>query len=209
MQQNNRPKVIGITGSIGSGKTTVCKIIEADYPVFYADKIAHQVLEHKQVKKKLISRWGKSIIANDKLNRKAIADIVFNNQAELGYLNSVVHPVVLKSMQENVDKLNDKLIFFEIPLLFEADLRQCFDLVVLIIAKKQTRISRLQKRDHLSKNDIQNRINAQTEDEIKVKMADLVINNDGTLVQIQEKVKQFVNTISTYPYRDIRPFYSI
>lgn len=206
MQQNNRPKIIGITGSIGSGKTAVSKIIEADYPVYYADRIAHQVLEYDQVKKKLISRWGKSIIANDKLNRKAIADIVFNNQGDLGYLNSVIHPEVLKSMQEIIDISSDKLIFFEIPLLFEADLRKCFDLVVLIIANKQTRISRLQKRDHLSQNDIQNRINAQTEDEIKVKIADLVINNDGTLVQLQDKVKQFLTTIPAYPYRDIQPF---
>ncbi len=206
MQPNNRPRIIGITGSIGSGKTTVSKIIEADYPVYYADTIAHQVLELDQVKNKLLSRWGEAILDKEKVNRKAIADIVFENQTELTFLNSIVHPEVLISMQDIVNKSRKDVVFFEVPLLFEANLKSCFDLVVLIVAKKQVRISRLQIRDHLSESEIQNRIDAQKADAVKSKLADLVITNDGTTTQLQDKVKQFLETVPKLPYRDVSPF---
>lgn len=207
MLQNKRPLIIGITGSIGSGKTTVCKIIEQHYPVYYADSIAHQAIEQENVVKSLINRWGRGILHNGIINRQAISRIVFQNKTELDFLNSVVHPAVLVIMQNIVDSTSDKIIFFEVPLLFEAHLKDCFDYIVLVTAEEEVKFNRIQSRDGLDEEEIKERMLSQINDKLKIKSADVIIYNNGTLLDLDLHVTKFLNEVSDIQYREIVPFF--
>lgn len=206
MPLNKRPIIIGITGSIGSGKTTVCKIISDKHKVHYADELAHQALSHEDVFKAIISRWGLKVIKNDNVDRKAIAKIVFENKDELDFLNSIVHPKVLKLMQNLVDESYEHIICFEVPLLFEANLRKCFDYVILVTASYQFRLFRLKDRSYLSQKDIQNRLDSQFDDEKKAEMSDLVIPNNGTLADLRDKVAYLLEQFPMLTFKDVEPF---
>jgi len=209
MLQNKRPLIIGITGSIGSGKTSVCTIIEQHYPVYYADSIAHQALEHDSVIKSLINRWGRGILHNGLINRQAISRIVFQNRDELKYLNSVIHPAVLIIMQNIVDNTSEEIVFFEVPLLFETNLKDCFDHIVLIIAEEDVKFNRIMSRDGLDEEEVKARMLSQYDDKIKVKESDTVIYNNGTMIELDLNVVKFIRQVSEIQFRIIKPFFEL
>jgi len=209
MPPNKRPLIIGITGSIGSGKSSVSNIIRTTYPVLSSDHLAHQALENQNILSILTKRWGNSIIKDNYPDRQAIARIVFENKDELDYLNSVLHPIVLKTMQDIVNKATESVIIFEVPLLFEADLSKCFDFIILVTASESNRMSRIKERDKLSTKDILVRFKAQFDDIVKAESSDLVISNNGTIEMLKEKVDSLLNKISYLPYKEIIPFSQI
>jgi dephospho-CoA kinase len=209
MLPNNRPLIIGITGNIGSGKTTVCKIIGKRYPVFYADKIAHQVLNEPVIIDILTEHWGQQIIKDNTIDRKAVAQKVFGNTEELNFLNSVVHPKVLESMQQITDKSNERFLFFEVPLLFEANLQPCFDHIVLIKTSYANRLNRVSLRD--------NQLNAETilinkaqmDDNDKSAISDAIIDNNASIQDLSISVEAFLAKLPQLLKRDIKPFYNL
>jgi dephospho-CoA kinase len=206
MQQNKRPLIIGITGSIGSGKSTFCKFISRKYKVYSADKFAHQAILRKAVIDKLKQRWGSKILQGTKPDRDLIAQIVFNNKEEINFLNSIIHPIVLEKMQRLVEKCSESVIFFEIPLLFEAHLKDSFDHIITIVSSLEIRIKRIISRDNLTSSEIYSRLQNQLKDEIKISQADtIIINNDG-LIQLEEQAKTLLKKIKTFQYRKVTPF---
>ncbi|HOH82370.1 MAG TPA: dephospho-CoA kinase [Candidatus Syntrophosphaera thermopropionivorans] len=197
----SQPILIGITGNIGSGKTTFCNLLEEQgFKVIYADEIAQQQLNQPDTLKTLIKRWGKGIVKNGQPQRDKIAEIVFNNKSELDFLNSIVHPKTLSALQQIVDNSTEKYLFFEIPLLFEAGLELCFDYIILIRAPREVRINRLLQKGKETREQIEARINAQIDDQDKIPLCDLVIDNSNDLTELNNQLNSLLSTL-----KDIKP----
>jgi len=209
MQPNSRPLIIGITGNIGSGKTTVCQILSQKYPVYYADVIAHQVLQEAAIIEMLVGRWGKEIINDNVIDRKAVAKQIFDNEQELKWLNSVIHPRVLVLMQEIVDKCISDFLCFEVPLLFEANLQNCFDHIVIIHSSIKLRKARVVLRDNLNSEEIDLRLKNQLSHSEMDSQFHTTIENNGSLQELSIAVNAFLENVPNLERRNIYLFNSI
>ena len=190
---------LGITGGIGSGKTTVCRLFELfGIPVYYADEESKKLLdEDKEVKNKVVSFFGNSIL-NDAglIDRKKLAGIVFNNKEQLEKLNSILHPAVGFHFENWLKKQNSPYILKEAAILFESGAFKQVDKVLTIVAPLELKIKRTMKRDGVSKEEVETRIQLQMSDEEKIKRSDFVItNNEQELLipQVLELHQQLVN----------------
>tara|TARA_B110000908_G_scaffold134102_1_gene158426 strand:- start:1524 stop:2111 length:588 start_codon:yes stop_codon:yes gene_type:complete len=174
--------IIGITGGIGSGKTFIGKKFkEFGVPVYNADERAKFLMESdSELKSKLINYFGNEIYSNSKLNKKLLAEKIFNNKKDLKFINSVVHPAIDRDTklweEENKDK---SYLIKEAALLFENKSYEQLDKTILIFAPEDERILRVMKRDRTSKEQVLSRINNQMADLDKMENADFVINNNG------------------------------
>ena len=213
MSQNKKPLLIGITGNIGSGKSAFCNFLAANgLKVISADVVANQHLEDPAIKEALIKRYSTAILSpsnedNGKgiINRKILADVVFSSEQETQYLNSLIHPLVLQDFQKIVEQSNEEALCFEVPLLFEANLQDCFDYIVLISASLETRLMRLEKRGE-DRTKAQQRMLHQMPDTEKRFMVDLVIENDGDLVSLQKAAAALIEKIPYLQYKKVRSF---
>jgi len=206
MQSNNRPKIIGVTGNIGSGKTIFCKNLPEFIQVYFADDIAHDVLQLPDVIDKLVTRWGREVLSDGKSDRQRIGSIVFQDYKELAFLNSVIHPHVLIRMQALVKRTTRKFICFEVPLLFETNLQECFDYIILIQTNKENAIKRIMQRNNILEIEAGNRIDQQIEDTNKEKQADLVIRNDSDIQVLYQAAEEFAKRADKIAYKYIKPF---
>lgn len=194
--------VIGITGGIGSGKTTVTRIIESyGYKVIYTDVLARDIANTEpRVKEKIIEIFGSEAYTADKLfNAKYISEIVFSfddNGQHLDLLNSIIHPIVIDKMSslvEMYEEQGEKLIFVESALIYEYNLEKGFDYILVVNADEETRISRAMKRSQENRNIIKQKNNLQMASDEKVQRADFVIENNGDENQLIESVNFFLN----------------
>ncbi|MBN1985519.1 MAG: dephospho-CoA kinase [Prolixibacteraceae bacterium] len=191
---------VGITGGMGSGKSTVCKIFKLlGAPVFEADVVAKQLLNtHPKIKKGLIRLFGEGIYMQDgAIDRKKLAGIIFNNKIQLANMNRLVHPVVLDEFNKWLEKQQDAYIIHEAAILFESGFYKMMDFTLLISAPLQQRIERVMKRDGVGEQQVLERINRQWTDEEKRKLASLEIINDNkhliipVIIEIDKKLKQY------------------
>lgn len=191
---------IGITGGIGSGKTTVCKVFETlGIPVFYADTIAKQVMVNDMLLVEGVkSAFGnESYFENGSLNNKHIAAIVFNNADELAKLNQLVHPAVFRAFDTWQNQISSDVpyILKEAALLFESGSYQMCDKNVLVTAPLQTKLARVMQRDRLTEAQVKARMDKQFSDEQKVSMADYFIENtenSSVILQVLNLHQQFL-----------------
>ena len=186
---------IGITGGIGSGKTTICNFFSLlGVPIFNADQEAKWLMQHTQ---KLIEDIqqviGQKSYNNDgSINRKHIAQIVFNNVDKLKQLNQLVHPFVLEHYNEWCSKqTHTSFIVHESALLYESGFWKHNDYNILVQAPQALRIKRIIKRDGLSKHEIEKRMAQQWTDKQKVNLADYVIKNDETVLVLPQALKLY------------------
>jgi len=181
---------IGITGNIGSGKTTVSKIFEVlGIPVFYADDEAKKVMVNDAILiDELKQAFGsESYFEDGALNRKFIAGIVFNNDAELKKLNAIVHPSVFRAFDNWVTQFkNAPYILKEAALLFESTSYKMCDKSIMVTAPLEMRINRVMQRDGLSKDEILSRELKQFTEEKKLQLADYAVKNDNTELVIPQ-----------------------
>lgn len=190
---------IGITGGIGSGKTTICKVFETlGVPVFYADTVAKQIMTKDAVLMQGVKdTFGAESYFNDgTLNNKHIANIVFNNESELLKLNSLVHPAVFRAFDEWDAKLPKHLPYSlkEAALLFESGSYKMCDKNILVIAPHTLKIARVTQRDKVSEEQVLARMGKQFTDEQKIKMADYLIENNESksiILQVLDLHEQF------------------
>lgn len=178
---------IGLTGNIGSGKTTVAKVFELlGIPVFYADDEAKRVMVTDAMLINSIKQsfGAQSYFDDDTLNRKHIAGIVFNNEAELQKLNSLVHPAVFRAFDNWVKNIKGvPYVIKEAALLFESDSYKLCDRSLLVSAPLENRVARVMQRDGVSRAEVENREARQFSEERKKQMADdIIINDDHQLV---------------------------
>ncbi len=187
-----------LTGNIGSGKSTVVKILnENGIKTINSDEIAHSVLEMEEIKKKLKEVFGDILTEEGKVDRKKLGKIVFQNREKLNLLNSIVHPEVLKKIYEELNKLSkrEKIVVVEIPLLFETGLDKFFKPIIFICTPLKTQIERLEKRDKLPYEEILKRIKAQGKIEEKIKNSHYIIENNSTISELKRKVKEIIKEI--------------
>lgn len=184
---------IGITGGIGSGKTTVCKIFETlGVPVYYADDRAKWLMVHEpKLVNQIKSLLGtEAYLPDGSLNRQYVAGKIFKkNSLRLG-LNAIVHPAVQQDGQQWFNQLGDVPYgLYEAALLYESGGYQSFDFIIVVTAPEALRIERVVKRDGTTPEAVAARINSQMPEVEKVKKADFVINNDGQHSLIKEVLK--------------------
>lgn len=186
-------KKIGITGGIGSGKTTVCQIFKIlGVPVFHADEVARSLQETDgRIIKGLTDLFGKAIyLPNGKPDRKKIAALIFNDSALKNKVNQLIHPVVKEYFQHWVEKHKTAdYILFEAAILFETGSFKNFDYTILITANEETRIQRVVKRDQTVRDSVMERIRNQMQDDEKIRLADFIIQNDEKHLIIPQILK--------------------
>ena len=205
--------VIGLTGGIGTGKSTVSQILrEKKFPVIDLDTISHEVIKIPKVIEKIVENFGKEVLENSgnfenennaiRISREKLGKIIFENKEKRLLLNSIMHPEILHVMREQISKYkkNNKIIFVEIQLLFEVQWEKEFDYILLISAKKSTQIRRILERDKRSEIDALNIINSQLYLYEKKKRSDFVIENDGNIEELKEKIDKFLEYLETKCY---------
>lgn len=175
-------KRVGLTGNMGSGKSTVAAIFNwLGIPVFEADAEARKLFELDSVKEELSQKFGTGVNCNGQVNRKMLASVVFNDQASLEWLNSLIHPMV-KTQFEDFSGINSHspYVLFESAIIFESIFRNYFDKTIVVYSPVEIAIQRVGLRDRLTEDEIHERWRNQMDPLKKNSMADFVIYNDNT-----------------------------
>jgi dephospho-CoA kinase len=171
---------VGLTGGIGSGKSTVARIFQVlGIPVYNADEAAKRLMnQDKELKAAIIRHFGEESYSNGLLNRSWLAAAVFNDKDKLSLLNSLTHPATIADANHWMQQQNAPYAIKEAALIFESGSAEHLDLVIGVYAPAPLRIRRTMDRDHLSKEEVQKRMNRQIDEELKMKLCDFVIRND-------------------------------
>lgn len=192
MTQNKT--IIAITGSIATGKSQAVNIVrELGYKVIDSDKIAHEILEREDIVDKITKSFNGDILTEEKIDRSKLGKIVFGNRENLKKLNSITHPAIFEAINLKVEELNEKLIFLDIPLLIEElDKIVGYDLKInsiwLIYTTREIQIERLMGRDKINREYAIKKINSQMPVEDKIKFADIVIENNGSVDDLKRQI---------------------
>jgi len=185
-------KVVGITGGIGSGKTTVCRIFEIlGIPVFYADLEAKKLYEDEKIKTKTVKIFGKKILSEKgDIDKRKLAEIVFNDEPSLSKLNALIHPSVKKAFSVWIqNNKNAVYAIKEAAIMIESGSNKEIDYIISVISPKSVSIKRVINRDKLSESDIIRRIKAQISDKERAKSSDEIIYNDDGHSLIEQVLK--------------------
>lgn len=202
MKQNNK-KVIVITGSIGTGKSTAVNSIKRfGYQVLDSDKIVHDGYNKgEDLYYKVVERFGKEILNEDEsINRKKLGKIVFNDEVSLKDLNKITHTHVIQELMKGIEECKDEVIFLDIPLILERMKQEKeyglkFDEIWLIYVSPEIQIERLRQRaikENKNPEDVLNIINKQIPIKEKVAMSDEVIDNEGTIEELEIKIRELL-----------------
>ncbi len=190
---------VGITGGIGSGKTMVCRIFqELGIPVFYADDEAKKILDKDtDVKKELKRLFGEDIYTKTGINKTRLASIIFNDSATLKQVNEIIHPKVREYFNKWSQEHSDfPYIIEEAAILFESGAFKDMDINIIVSAPEELKIQRIMERDKIDRQSVVDRMKNQMGEREKMKMADLVIVNDGNqmiipqILEIHKKLKR-------------------
>ncbi|MCU7618265.1 dephospho-CoA kinase [Chryseobacterium sp. PBS4-4] len=189
------PKIIGLTGGIGSGKTTVAKFIEdCGFPVYYSDVRAKTIVnDNEDLKQRIKNLLGSdSYDQNGLYNRKFVGEKVFNNDELLNQLNEIIHPAVRLDFEEWVSQQTKYLVFKETALLFELKLHlQCYK-SLLVTAEDNIRIKRVMDRDGKTYREVESVMSNQMPEKDKIKLADCVIYNNTNIDDLREQTEKVI-----------------
>ena len=172
--------VVGLTGGIGSGKTTVARIFEKlGIPIYNSDQRAKDLYSESQELKTLMqAHFGTDIYTGNEINRSMLANIVFGNKAELEVLNGFVHPLLQKDFEYWNEKQNAPYVLREAAILIESGAHKFCDKIIVITADEEVRIARVTKRDNSTKEQVKSRMANQLKDSERLKFADFEIKNN-------------------------------
>ncbi len=173
-------KKIGLTGGIGSGKSTVAHIFEVlGIPVYYADAASKRLMnEDEELKEKIKNSFGEDAYINGELNRKYLSDRVFNDSQKINLLNSLVHPATIKDALEWMRMQKTPYVIKEAALIFESGSNRDLDYVIGVKSPIDLRVKRSMARDNISEDQVHARMNKQMDEEAKIRLCDYVIEND-------------------------------
>ena len=188
---------VGLTGGIACGKSTVAKMFVNDgaYLIDF-DRLAHEVQEpEKPAWKEVVKKFGREILREDgKIDRFKLGNIVFTDKKKLKLLNKIVHPLVFQEWDARLEKISRKdkhaVILSDIPLLFEGNMQHLFDLTLLVFIEPEEQIRRLMARNQISREEARKRLNSQMPIDEKIALADMVIDNKGSIAETEKKVKK-------------------
>lgn len=188
--------LLGLTGGISTGKSMISKYLsELEFPIVDADKIAHQVLESDlSVISAIKEQFGSDVAGINGIDRKKLGQIVFGNEAKLKELNQITQPAIRTKIVDEIKTLNQNhnLVVLDAPLLFEEGYAGMVDVVMVVTSDESIQLSRLMKRNKLTQADARKRITAQMPLQQKVKHADIVIDNSGTVADTQKQVLKWL-----------------
>ncbi|EFV36287.1 dephospho-CoA kinase [Gemella morbillorum M424] len=189
--------IIGITGSIACGKSLVSNYLqEKGYTIIDADKIGHMALENDEVKKQLVNKFGKSILKDNEVNRVTLGKLVFENNENLKELNNIIHPQIRKNISEQIQvHKNEKLVFVDVPLLFEAKFDDLVEKIIVISLDEKIQLERLMNRNSLSKEEALQRIKSQIPVREKEKLGDYVVDNSFTQENTYNQVDRILEKL--------------
>lgn len=193
---------IGITGGIGSGKSTVSSFFSVlGVPVYDSDKRAKDLMQHdNSIIGTIKKEFGERSYLNNQLNRSYIAEIVFKNESKLKQLNSIIHPAVRTDFNNWLSQnSNAKFVIKEAAIMIESGAYKEMDKLIVVNAKRDQKIKRIKKRDHLSLEDIENRIQNQLSDEIRNQYADFIIENNSGIMELKQQVLSIYNKLIDQP----------
>ncbi|MGN1060651.1 MAG: dephospho-CoA kinase [Candidatus Coproplasma sp.] len=187
---------IAVTGGIGSGKSTVCKIINSlGYPVYSCDEVYKSVLTDRQTVEELKSEFGTLILNEDgSINRASLSAVVFNNEKKLDRLNTITHPKIFKKLF-SISKDESGIVFYEVPLLFEGGYQNLFDGVLVVLRDRGQRIACVMNRDGLKEEEVISRLNRQFNYDINDFAEYYVIHNDGNIDNLTDKIIDFLKSL--------------
>ncbi len=184
--------VIGLTSSVACGKSTVAGFFkEFGAKVIDADAIVHRLYkEDTTLRKKLLAHFGTGILSQGDIDRKALATIVFNDRKELETLNALVHPAVLAEIKKELEGTRKQLVILDVPLLVESAARNLVDQLIVVKCSPAQQMERVMHRFGLSHEEALKRVSAQLPLREKIKLADYVIDNSGSLRSTRQQVEQ-------------------
>lgn len=196
--------IIGLTGGIATGKSTVSKMFQSqNIPIIDADMIAKQVVEiGKPAYEMIVEAFTEDVLmSTGHINRKKLANIVFNDDKNLKKLNSIVHPYVKRVFREEIKKyraLKEPYVVLDVPLLYESSFDKLCDMILVVFTDQDTQIKRLTKRDHITECDAIKRINAQMSLRDKVTMADFKIDNSLSILETRKQFDMFMKRLKEF-----------
>ena len=197
-------KIIGLTGGIASGKSIVASVFrELGAIILDADQIARLVvLPHQPAWEDIVEFFGPQVVNEDEsLDRAKIGEIVYNNPDSLKELNRITHPRIMQYYKDEMRRIKleqpDAIVILEVPLLYETNMDKLCQQVVVVCVDRETQIKRLMERDKMSCEDAVRRINAQMPMDEKVRRADFVIDNRGSMEETKEKATKYYKEILT------------
>lgn len=195
-KERKKMMIIGLTGGISSGKSTVAEMIkQLGIPIVDADVIAREVVEpNEEAYAQIVQHFGTSILnADQTIDRKKLGAIVFNDENERKKLNSIVHPAIRQRMKQQKEQYLQEgfvHVVLDIPLLFESKLTYLVEKTLLVYVNEDVQLQRLMARDESTKEEALSRIKSQMPLNEKIKLADAVINNNGTVEETKEQLFQ-------------------
>lgn len=187
--------ILGVTGTIGAGKTTVCNIIkDLGYPVINADEIGHEVLTYPKVKESLKATFGNVFNEEGNVDRKKLAQKVFSSKDNLEKLNCITHPLIKDEIIKRTTLLENEnsLVVCEVPLLFECGWESLFDKILVVYVSKEETLKRLEERG-MTREDALLRYQSQMDPLEKIKRADFSVSNEGDFEKLAFQVAQILN----------------
>jgi dephospho-CoA kinase len=188
---------VGLTGGIATGKSTVVRmLVKRGARVIDHDGLVHTLQEPGQpVWKRIVETFGRDILdADERIDRKKLGALVFDNEPRRKVLEGIVHPAVLEEAQRQRDRIGKEdeqaIVLSDIPLLLEVGMQECFDLILLVYAPPEVQILRVMKRNNLSREEALSRLKSQMPIDEKPKFADLIIRNDGTMRELEKRAEE-------------------
>jgi len=192
---------VGVTGNIGSGKSIICDMFNAyGIPIYNADLETRNLMEtNDEIIRQVKKEFGEQSYLNNKLNRPYISQIVFSDAHKLQTLNAITHPKVIEHAQKWMDKQTTPYTIKEAALIFESGSAKGLDIIIGVAAPLSIRIQRVMKRDGLSREDIMKRMDKQMDQDIKMKLCDIVIyNNDNNYETLKKQVDVIHHRLLNY-----------
>ena len=205
--------VIGLTGGIGTGKSTVSQILkDRGFSVIDLDVISHEVIEFSSVVEKIVQNFGREVLDEDEagnctISREKLGKIIFADKEKRLALNSIMHPEILKVMHKKILECKsekNKIIFVEVQLLFEVQWEKEFDYILLVAAKRDMQVRRVLERDKRSEEEAWNIINSQMSLDEKREKSDFVIENDGNIDDLNREVDKFLKILEQQQFQKIK-----
>ena len=190
--------VIGLTGGIATGKTTVSNYLkELGYPVIDADVVARQVVEPGTKGLRMITdTFGEKVLTSDgQLDRQQLAQLVFTSSEQLQQLNRILQPIIRELIQELISTSKDSVVVIDVPLLYEQHYEELCDVVMVVSVQPQQQLERLMNRNHLTMDEAKNRVTSQMPLSSKERLADVVIDNNGSVEENRQQVKRWLNQV--------------
>lgn len=191
---------VGLTGSIGCGKSSLSNILKKyDIPIIDADIKGREIYENKELLRDIEKNFGSSVINKDgTLNRKNLGKIVFNDDYKLEKLNSLTHPVIQNMIKDDLnkyEKFGKKIAVVDAALLIEAGFMNMLDTLVVVTCSEEVQLQRVVLRDNCSEEDAMGRIKSQMPQDEKVKYAEFVVDNSGTIEQLEKEAEKLINSL--------------